>query len=84
MSILASREHTCVHPYVSLSKNKNDECQKMVDPLRVCLMCVCGLCTCCYVCSRVTSVPTIIVSVGIVLRLTLRLVGWTQLGILKI
>ena len=38
MSILASREHTCVHPYVSLSKNKNEDCQKMVDPLRVCVM----------------------------------------------
>lgn len=37
MCILASREHTCVHPLVSLSKNKNEECQKLMDGLQVSL-----------------------------------------------
>ena len=31
MSILASREHTCIHPQVSTGKNKNDECKKLLD-----------------------------------------------------
>ncbi len=31
MCILASREHTCIHPEVSTSKNKNEECKKKLD-----------------------------------------------------
>ena len=31
MSILASREHTCIHPKVSLSKDKNEECKKLLE-----------------------------------------------------
>ena len=31
MSILASREHTCVHPTVSRSFNKNQDCQDLMD-----------------------------------------------------
>ena len=31
MCILASREHTCIHPDVSKSKNKNDECKKLLE-----------------------------------------------------
>lgn len=31
MSILASREHTCIHPKVSKSRNKNDDCKKLRD-----------------------------------------------------
>ena len=33
MCILASRQHTCVHPEVSKAKNKNDECKKLLDGL---------------------------------------------------
>ena len=35
MCILASREHTCIHPEVSKGKNKNDECKKMLDGIEV-------------------------------------------------
>ena len=31
MAILASREHTCIHPQVSRSKTKNDDCRKLLD-----------------------------------------------------
>jgi len=31
MSILASREHTCIHPTVSKSYNKNQDCQDLMD-----------------------------------------------------
>jgi len=31
MSILASREHTCIHPKVSKSREKNEECKKLLD-----------------------------------------------------
>lgn len=32
MSVLASREHTCIHPLIRKSKSKNEECR---DLLRV-------------------------------------------------
>jgi len=31
MTILSSREHSCVHPIVSKGKNKNEECKKLLD-----------------------------------------------------
>ena len=31
MTILASREHTCIHPTVSKSFNKNQDCQDLMD-----------------------------------------------------
>ena len=31
MTILASREHTCVHPTVSKMKNKNEGCHELID-----------------------------------------------------
>ena len=31
MTILGSREHTCVHPTVSKSKTKNDDCKTLND-----------------------------------------------------
>lgn len=31
MTILSSREHSCVHPVVSKGKNKNEECKKLLD-----------------------------------------------------
>ncbi|KAJ7387230.1 Fanconi anemia group J protein [Desmophyllum pertusum] len=31
MTILSSREHSCVHPVVSKGKNKNEECRKLLD-----------------------------------------------------
>ena len=31
MCILASREHACIHPQVSKSKNKNDDCKLLLD-----------------------------------------------------
>ena len=31
MTILASREHTCIHPTVSKSYNKNQDCQDLMD-----------------------------------------------------
>ncbi len=31
MTILGSREHTCIHPDVSQSKNKNEDCKKLLD-----------------------------------------------------
>ncbi|XP_031560838.1 Fanconi anemia group J protein homolog [Actinia tenebrosa] len=31
MCILASREHTCIHPRVSTGRNKNEECRKLLD-----------------------------------------------------
>ena len=31
MSILASREHTCIHPTISRSFNKNQDCQELMD-----------------------------------------------------
>ena len=31
MTILASREHTCIHPTVSKSKNKTEGCKEMMD-----------------------------------------------------
>ena len=31
MTILASREHTCIHPTVSKSFNKNQDCQELMD-----------------------------------------------------
>lgn len=31
MAILGSREHLCVHPEVSRSKNKNDGCRELLD-----------------------------------------------------
>lgn len=49
MSILASREHTCVHPMVSLDKNKNEECHKLIDGLHVSLLCKSWLCVCVFV-----------------------------------
>ncbi|XP_071541699.1 Fanconi anemia group J protein homolog isoform X2 [Panulirus ornatus] len=30
--VLASREHTCIHPRVSKLRNKNEECRNLVDP----------------------------------------------------
>ena len=32
MTILASREHTCIHPEVSRAANKNDGCRDLRDP----------------------------------------------------
>ena len=32
MSILGSREHTCIHPTISKSFNKNQDCQELMDP----------------------------------------------------
>ena len=31
MTILASREHTCIHPTISKSYNKNQDCQELMD-----------------------------------------------------
>ena len=31
MTILASREHTCIHPTVSKMKNKNEGCHELID-----------------------------------------------------
>ena len=31
MTILASREHTCIHPLVSKMKNKNEGCHELID-----------------------------------------------------
>ena len=31
MSILGSREHTCIHPTISRSFNKNQDCQELMD-----------------------------------------------------
>ena len=31
MVILASREHTCIHPNVSRSKKKNEDCKNLLD-----------------------------------------------------
>ncbi|XP_046841127.1 Fanconi anemia group J protein homolog [Xenia sp. Carnegie-2017] len=31
MCILASREHTCIHPHVSQAKNKTEECRKSIE-----------------------------------------------------
>ncbi|XP_028400578.1 Fanconi anemia group J protein homolog isoform X2 [Dendronephthya gigantea] len=31
MCILASRQHTCIHPYVSAAQNKNEECRKSIE-----------------------------------------------------
>ena len=31
MCILASRDHTCIHPEVSKSKTKTDDCRKLLD-----------------------------------------------------
>ena len=31
MCILASRDHTCIHPQVSQAKNKTEECRKSVE-----------------------------------------------------
>lgn len=31
MAILASREHTCVHPVVMKSKNKSEGCRERLD-----------------------------------------------------
>lgn len=36
MTILSSREHSCVHPIVSRGKNKNEECKKLLDGSAVC------------------------------------------------
>jgi len=36
MTILSSREHSCVHPVVSKGKNKNEECKKLRDGSMVC------------------------------------------------
>jgi Fanconi anemia group J protein len=30
MVVLASREHTCIHPHVSVSNNKNEDCRKLI------------------------------------------------------
>lgn len=32
MGVLASREHTCIHPEVSRSSNKNEGCKTLNDP----------------------------------------------------
>ena len=32
MAVLASREHTCIHPEVSRSSNKNEGCKTLNDP----------------------------------------------------
>ena len=31
MVVLASREYTCIHPNVSTSKSKNDDCKMLLD-----------------------------------------------------
>jgi hypothetical protein len=31
MCVLASREHTCIHPEVSRSSNKNEGCKELTD-----------------------------------------------------
>lgn len=31
MCILASRDHACIHPEVSKSKTKTDDCRKLLD-----------------------------------------------------
>ena len=36
MTILSSREHSCVHPVVSRGKSKNEECKKLLDGSAVC------------------------------------------------
>ena len=36
MTILSSREHSCVHPVVSKGKKKNEECKKLLDGSEVC------------------------------------------------
>lgn len=36
MTILSSREHSCIHPVVSKGKNKNEECKKLLDGSVVC------------------------------------------------
>jgi hypothetical protein len=35
MCILASRDHTCIHPFVSNAKNKTEECRKSVEQREV-------------------------------------------------
>lgn len=35
MDILASRDHTCIHPEVSRSRNKKEECKILTDYKRV-------------------------------------------------
>ncbi|XP_069987166.1 Fanconi anemia group J protein homolog isoform X2 [Penaeus vannamei] len=32
--VLSSREHTCIHPTVSRSRNKNEGCRELLDPQR--------------------------------------------------
>lgn len=32
MDVLASREHTCIHPEVSRGSNKNEGCKTLNDP----------------------------------------------------
>ena len=35
MCILGSREHACIHPVVSKSKRKNDECKKTLEVMSI-------------------------------------------------
>ncbi|XP_019860996.1 PREDICTED: Fanconi anemia group J protein homolog [Amphimedon queenslandica] len=37
MVILASRDHTCIHPQVSTSRNKKEECKALIDYKYVCM-----------------------------------------------
>ena len=38
MTILASREHTCIHPDISKSRNKNEGCKELMDVCIVVLL----------------------------------------------
>ena len=38
MTILASREHTCIHPEISKSRNKNEGCKELMDVSTVVLI----------------------------------------------
>lgn len=38
MTILASREHTCIHPEISKSRNKNEGCKELMDVSTVVLL----------------------------------------------
>ena len=51
MTILSSREHSCVHPRVSKGKNKNEECRKLLDGSEVIFVVWLHSCTC-RVCSE--------------------------------
>lgn len=38
MTILASREHTCIHPEISKSRNKNEGCKELMDVSTIVLL----------------------------------------------